>query len=532
MKAFLINPYSVPTRNLPMGLLYVAETILKDGHEVRVLDLCNLDLPKVEVSEIVDEIRYYGPDFVGFSIYCARLIETYQLAESLKSEFDIPFVAGGAHAHLRTDEVLQHGFNIVIRGEGEQTILPIMECIREKRIPVDIPGVGYILPSGERRINEGHPLYTTETVEGWYPPREMVNTGFKFLPNRRVDDIYPNMCIIDSRGCPYQCTFCALDSITGRKYRFRSAKDTVDEIQYCIERFNAKSFWFSGNSFPADRERAIKVCDLLIEQQINLPWKCSANLVHVDEEILRRMYEAGCVGVNLGVESFDPETLKRVRKPQTLEIMEAKLETVFKSGIGFKPMILIGFPGETEVNVQRTVNGFRMMIKRLSGQRFNAVFNHPVPYPGSELYETEKDEYGLEEWWLKPAKANFYDFKYYDAVNKPFFLQDAIYEDEHYIDMFWFWKYSPQFKKQLSRAARDAYRMVKRYHLGRIKYVMYRLSVSISKFLYTISPNLESIFFKRVYTVLYRAFKNLSTGNSSSSGSQSALQLTSTEDQS
>jgi radical SAM superfamily enzyme YgiQ (UPF0313 family) len=189
--------------------------------------------------------------------------------------------------------------------------------------------------------------------------------------------------IISSRGCPYECTYCANKVCWGdRKYVARDPKPVVDEMEMLIEQFGIRGFQFSDECLTANRARSIRFCGEIIGRGLEVAWVCSSSVKNVDGEVLQLMRKAGCEFINFGIESGSPEIRSRLKKHQTDEEIFTAVALAKKAGLRVGCCFLLGCPGETRETARTTI----AMAKKLAPDEVS--FNIVVPLPGTELYET------------------------------------------------------------------------------------------------------------------------------------------------
>jgi len=202
------------------------------------------------------------------------------------------------------------------------------------------------------------------------------------LPNydhiKRRINVYP---VFSSRGCPYQCVFCC--RILGNKIRVRSPKNVIDEIKYAIDKFSPKIIDFADDTFTLPKQRAIEICDLMIKEGLNerIKWTALSRVTGVDQELFDKMKDAGCINVDFGVESGNPEILNRIKKAITITDAENSIRMAKKAGLKTGSYFIVGHPYETVQTIRDTIK----LATRLNTSTVS--FGIMVPYPGTEVYE-------------------------------------------------------------------------------------------------------------------------------------------------
>jgi len=197
-----------------------------------------------------------------------------------------------------------------------------------------------------------------------------------------------------SRGCPFNCTFCASSLLFGKRFRGRSPKNVVDEIEQVVSEYNPESIEFSDDEFTLDRKRVAGICDEIRRRGLSVIWACSSRVDVISRELLRKMRAAGCFFIYYGVESGSQRILNLMRKGITMEQVIDAIRWTKEVGIETLASYIIGFPGETEEDIEETI----ALAKKLNTDY--AQFSLATPYPGTELYSSAKEK-GLlltEDW--------------------------------------------------------------------------------------------------------------------------------------
>ena len=188
--------------------------------------------------------------------------------------------------------------------------------------------------------------------------------------------------IFTSRGCIFRCTFCTLpQTFTGRIFRARSAENVVRELEWIKENLpEVKEIFIEDDTFTIDKERVVKICDLIIKKKLNITW--SANVrADVPYEVLKKMKEAGCRILIVGYESGNQDILNKIKKGVTLEMAEEFTKNCKKLGIKIFGCFMIGLPGDTKETIMQTFE----FAKKLSPDM--VFFQQAVPFPGTEFFE-------------------------------------------------------------------------------------------------------------------------------------------------
>lgn len=354
----------------------LAAVVEKEGYNVKIIDNYLEKLNQVKLSK---RVLQYNPDIVGISIACTNFYEGLRTANLVKTISDAFVVIGGPHATLRAKSFIKYPeVDAVVLGEGEYSLIEIIKRIEVGQSLEGCKGCyckvdGKIVYNALReRINDLNSLPS--------PARHLVRQKsypriYSFGQIKRPIDT-----VCTSRGCPYNCTFCSSRELWGPKYRYRSSENVVDEIELLVKNYGTKGIYFREDNFTLNKKRVIRLCDELIKRNINVEWECSSRVDLVDEDLLKKMHEAGCKSIWYGFESGSPRTLKIISKGITIEKSRRAVKLTKKAGINIGGSFMIGIPGETKEDVIKTYN----FIKELALSQTSLA--HFLGVPDCQLY--------------------------------------------------------------------------------------------------------------------------------------------------
>jgi anaerobic magnesium-protoporphyrin IX monomethyl ester cyclase len=361
----------------PLGLAYIAAVLKKNNIEVKILEANALNLNHFQIK---NKIESYSPDIVGITSTTSLIEEAHQIALLCKKEIKV--IIGGIHASSMPQETLEkfERFDFLIRGEGEFAML---EFVQGKNIS-KIKGLSYrknekIIHNSERELND-------KLDELPFPARELLPMGKYFSAGSKQN---PSDYILSSRGCPYQCLFCADHLVHGRKFRFRSPENIILEVEK-IYKNGARDWDFVDDNFTLITERVEKFCDLMIKKGLNkkMSWRCS-NGIRVDRinlGLLKKMKMAGCYMVSLGIESGNEKILDKMKKNIDLEKVRKAVKWCKEAGIETRGLFMFGNFGEDEKTMQDTIN----FAKSLDLD--TATFHITIPFPNTDYWNIIKKE--------------------------------------------------------------------------------------------------------------------------------------------
>lgn len=394
MRVLFFQPnYDSHVIHPPLGLGYLAAFLEEQGHEVFLFDGT---LEKAVVADFVQAAQNYQPDLIGFSVLTRGHHQVRKIIQALKKKFKkIPIMVGGTQVTaLPREALLDLGADFAIVGEGELTVAELTKTLQSGQKNFSrIKGLAYRIAGNQVRINPRRELIANLDALPFPAWHLMEPKKYRIVPILEPARALPIAPIMTSRGCPYNCSFCASNVTWQRRIRFRSPENVLTEIKMLRDDFGVKEIHFSDDNFTMDIERAEKICDLLIKEKINLPWQCP-NGVRLDRltlPLLRKMKKAGCYAVGLGIESGNQEILKRVNKQLDLRLTARVLNNLKRVGIESYGFFILGLPGDTRETIAETINF------ALQNPFDRAWFNIFAPYPGSAAFNDWRKKRRLKE---------------------------------------------------------------------------------------------------------------------------------------
>jgi anaerobic magnesium-protoporphyrin IX monomethyl ester cyclase len=460
----------------PMGMLMLGAVLERVGCKVRLLD-ANANCRRYSAAEIVALAEQMRPDVIGMTLVTPLVKEAYRLAQNLRG-CGAKLIAGGPHATLLPGEPLEHGFDATVVGEGEPTIVEAIEAVLG-RMPLDaVKGLAYRGVDGSVHYNEPRPLIAD--LDSLPPPARHLVAPADF---GATADLHAH--IFTSRGCPARCAYCA-GGLFGKRFRFRAADSIVDEMIALNREHGTGHFYFVDDAMAMDRERMQRICGRIIQERLGFTWNMMTRIDTMDEELLDLAYRAGCRQIDFGVESGDPETLKKIHKPHTVEMVRRVIRMTRQRGICPVTFFILGFPWETPQSINVTID----LMKALAPDVLfmPALASILVPFPGTEIYDRYKDEYGFAEWWLR-------DDRTYDAprIDTHAFYETVMFRMGVVLDADFF-RYLPEMKAKIHEAFRFMFasNLARR---GRLYRTAALLALDVSRKLDAVSPCLEHALF-------------------------------------
>jgi anaerobic magnesium-protoporphyrin IX monomethyl ester cyclase len=399
---FVMN--SVRPRMPPFGVAYVAASLAEIGIR-SVLHDDNL-------REFTDEqmrglFRRHKGELraVGLTSVSTTLRQLERVARLAKDELpDVPVLVGGPHARLLPEEIISiPGVDVVFTTEAELTIREYA-----RGTPLDaIGGVWFRKDSKIVRTPPGPTLDDLDQVP--FPAYDLFNIA-EYHATKGIAKRRPASYVITSRGCPYDCGFCsskALNPTRGKRVRFRSPENVLDEVEWVMKAHGVRELFFSDDMFTGNTQHFVGICEGIIKRRLDLLWTCMTHVRHVNPQKLRLMKAAGCHQLCFGVESGDPDIQKAINKNLDLNLVRKAARMAQEAGLDVRCSFMFGNQGETRQTMQNTIDFATSLDVEF------AAFNIAAPYPGTRLRQ-----WAIEQGYLANPSYEALDSTAYALVTK------------------------------------------------------------------------------------------------------------------
>jgi anaerobic magnesium-protoporphyrin IX monomethyl ester cyclase len=407
-----------------LGLGYIAAVLEKNHYKVDVIDYLTLMFKDEKITKEIGKVKLHGlrlaflipegfthedfrneiskrqPDIVGITSTILTHKSALQIAKIAKEECpNCLTVLGGPHATFWDEKALQECpyLDIVVKKEGENTMLEIAERVETGKDYDDVLGITYrkdgkIVKNPDRPYIENLDEIPFPALHLW-PIENLQKCGTVIFE------------VVTSRGCVNWCNFCIEVRTHGRKYRVRSPKNVVDELELLHNTYGAEYFAFLDDAFTVDKNRTVEICEEIKHRNLNIKWVCETRVNMVTKELLQKMKEAGCVEIWFGVESGSQPVLNAMKKGTSLEQVIRAFKWAKEVGLKPNANAILGFPGETKKTAWETIKFVETLTPEYMG-----CYTIATPYPGTPMYDHVK-----RKGWLKIT-----DFDKYDTITPTF----------------------------------------------------------------------------------------------------------------
>jgi len=364
----------------PLALGYLAAPLIKNGHEVKIMDCLPI---KCDNEDVGTAIRNFQPNLIGISAVTANADEAYSLINYLKDNFNLPVVLGGPHANCFPDLVFKNAprLDMLSYGEGECIFEKVVDYYdKNKKLPANEPGTWCRL--GDGAIRKNPPAESVMNIDELLPPAQHLFDYTLYRPLPMQYKKLPVANLLTSRGCPWgKCTFCFESGRASQRYRRHSPERVIGEIRELIGVKGIKEIAFWDDNFLVNQDWIEKFCNLLDAEGIKIPWSAYGKVTTISKQMLARAEKSGLWSVFYGVETGNQDLLDRVKKGITLEQVLRAVGWCNELGIDTRGSFMMALPGETP---EKAMNTIRFACK--SGLTY-AQFVPTHPEWGTELYD-------------------------------------------------------------------------------------------------------------------------------------------------
>ncbi len=411
MKIILINPPNIADLSfgslrqfknidignyLPLGLLYVAASIERNSkHSVEIIDA---QAERLNFDSLSIILKRSLPDVIGIYTTSFTLFNSYQTAKIAKAvSKNIITVLGGPHLAVYPEETANLPYiDYIVCGEGEETIVDLLEAIESRRSFTSVGGIGY-RENGKAILTQ--PRAMIKNLDDLpFPARHLLppDRYYSIVGQRKI-----STTIMASRGCPSNCNFCY---IPYRKFRMRSAENIVREIEICVDA-GIEEFFFFDENFTVSSRRVIEICDAIIDKKLNIDFDIRSRIDTVNQTLLEKLKGAGCKRIQFGVESGNEDVLKMMNKKITLKQVRDTFKSCHDAGIRTYADIMIGYPGEDIKQISDTVD----LLHEIEPDYVQVGIT--MHFPSTKIYIDAIESGLLKDIWREHAGDPQKDFK-------------------------------------------------------------------------------------------------------------------------
>jgi anaerobic magnesium-protoporphyrin IX monomethyl ester cyclase len=445
----------------PLPFLWLGAVLEQKGYSVRLVDAGLY----VSVKEMIASELDKKPIFAGFYGHVGDPVRSLIELSSFVKKYspETPVIHGGVLPSINPELTLKEPYvDIVVIGEGEETVLEVTGALKNRKPYDDIKGIGY-KKNGKIVINPDRPLLDMDALP--LPAWHLIKSDMDqyLLPSgyKRDGTALPGLHLVSSKGCPANCSFCFSRQYQ-KRYRYKSAERTLDEIEYLVKNFNVTNFYYHDEDFMVNKKRMFEFFKGIRNRNLNIRFSCQTRIDTADESLIKEASEAGLVLLNFGVEFCKEDVLKSYKKGINIERVFKMAEICGKYDVLSHFNFICGYPFETYGDMMTTVK----VTERL--KEIN-------PFSQFLLY-IYTPNYGTEEYRELEQKYNFYPKKLSDCEwlhwatlkNKKWIKNLTLYENFFGLYNLYFRYSDPMFLSDKTRALHKS-KLVRKFAYLRLK---------------------------------------------------------------
>jgi len=380
-------------------------TMLKQaGYEVFFLD-CIYD--QLTPDQFMDRIRIIQPDLIVYETKTPVIMQNWRMVDRIKKENpDVKIAVCGDHVSVLPEESMMNSKvdYILMGGDFDVAMFELVKFMEGKRKTLP---EGVFFRNGKQIKNTGQAKLIPNLDDLPFIDRDIIPWQ-NYGEGWRLHDEF--MYSLASRGCVYKCSFCSWPQMLyNNTVRFKSVKNTVDEMEFDMKKYGVKEIFFDDDTFTYNRQWVFDFCKDIKQRGLNIRWGINGRVDNTDKAMCDAMADAGCSMIKYGIESGSQRTLDTIHKGYKVEDIYRSFKLSKEAGILRHGTTMIGYPWETKQDMWDTIN----LVKALDVDTIQ--FSIPVAYPGTKLFSD-----AVKHNWLrfKPGDWEKFDMAEPSLINE------------------------------------------------------------------------------------------------------------------
>lgn len=378
----------------PLGILYISSYLKARGFAVSVFDTT---FSKPDAFQAY--LAHNKPPVVG---NYANLMTRPQVLRQIRlcKAYGAIVVVGGPDPANYVDEYLQHGADVVVIGEGEQTLEALLLHFAQAGLTGldDISGIAYRLAEGEVKYTLARP-YLQDLDAQPFPDRDAIDME-AYVRVWRTHHGRGAVSIITARGCPYKCTWCS-HAVYGYSHRRRSPKNVADEVAHILEHYQPDMLWYADDVFTIKPSWLFAYAEELKRRGIRVPFETISREDRLNEDIIRTLAEMGCFRIWIGSESGSQRILDAMQRRTNAERVKEMVQLLQRYNIEAGMFIMLGYDGEEVSDIEVTVEH----LKSAPPDKLLTTLAYPIK--GTPYYERVADRVIPLKGWSEGSDRDF-----------------------------------------------------------------------------------------------------------------------------
>lgn len=400
---------------LPLGLSFLASSLQKEGHEVKIFDplvISKFDKPNRETinTVMIEAIKEFKPDLIGLNTVTPLIYDTVERISLIRKVNNGLIIAGGHHATAMPELTLKKipGLDGLIQGEGEL----VLTALAGGKKPSSLPGVWW---KDGNNITGSSPTQIKNLDSLPIPSLDLLDMDYYTTPGRlAIKSHHLSVAsIITSRGCTQKCDFCTESLTYGKNVRTHSPEYIVEWINKLITDYNVEAIYFLDNDFLYNRERVQKICEKMIGGALKrkIKFSAQARVNRLDPDILKLLKRAGCIMLEMGFETINQAQLDSVQKMITVDMNNQAVEMCRKQGISIHAYLMHGFKGETIADLEAMARWLKKADKY-----FTITLSRLQVLPGTRLYKEYGKSFFENNPWTEKTVTEYFQTDYLSSI--------------------------------------------------------------------------------------------------------------------
>lgn len=400
----IMKPY------VPLGILYISAWLEQHGYANEVFDSTFSGF-----DQLCDKLLQQRPQVTGIYTNLMTKLNVLRIIRFIRSRPELQhtrIVLGGPEVRNHVQNFLQQGAHYIVSGEGEQTMLELVQFIEGsfEGTLADIDGISYIDETSALQQNrERTKLKSLDALP--FPNRHKVNLSLYFNAWKQRHGA-STISVSTMRGCPYSCKWCSR-AVYGQSYRRRSPEKVVDEIAQIKEQHDVDSIWFVDDVFTISHQWLERFTDVINRRKLVMPYECITRADRMNESVILNLKKSGCFRVWIGAESGSQKVIDLMDRRVEVEQVQQMIQLARRHGLQAGTFIMVGYPGETREDIYATVQH----LKNANPDLFTITVAYPIK--GTPLYAETESRFVTQLPWESSTDREIdfertYRRKYYD----------------------------------------------------------------------------------------------------------------------
>ena len=397
----IMKPY------VPLGMLYISAYLERKGFSNEVFDTTFSSL-----KELQDELLKVKPDVLAIYVNLMTKLNVLEIIKFTKSNLNqTKIILGGPEIKYNANDFLNFGADYLVIGEGEETSFELIKALNENRFDEikNINGIGFIDNNKIIFTEERAKLKEVDSLP--FPNRDKVNLKL-YLDAWKERHGENAISVSTMRGCPYTCKWCSR-AVYGLSYRRRSPQNVCDELELIEKEYNPDTLWFVDDVFTISHKWLSEFKNVLIERNLKIKYECITRADRLNENVIKDLKASGCFRVWIGAESGSQKVIDLMDRRVDVNQVREMIKLAQKYGIQAGTFIMLGYPGETEDDIEETIKH----LKESNPEYFTITVAYPIK--GTELFaEIEASQTNNFKWDKNSDRdrdfKRAYNRRYYD----------------------------------------------------------------------------------------------------------------------